>query len=131
MAKNRRRESAAVRFGPALKVCLLCAFIGGSGMGYVWQKNQIYQLGKQITECEVRLGKLKRDNKLKTDQLAHMQSHPVIEQRVKALNLGLVQTRQEQIIQLREPLPAVPLPKTGTNDPARIARAEAGRAPRF
>jgi hypothetical protein len=60
-----------------------------------------------------------------------MQSHPVIEQRVKALNLGLVQTRQEQIIQLREPLPAVPLPNAGTNDSARIARAEAGRATRF
>jgi hypothetical protein len=79
----------------------------------------------------VRLGKLKRDNKLKTDQLSHMQSHPVIEQRVKDLKLGLVLTRQEQIIQLREPLPAVPLHPAGTNDPARIARAEVGRATRF
>jgi hypothetical protein len=41
MAKNRKYQSAAVRFGPALKAFLLCAVIGGSGVGYVWQKSQI------------------------------------------------------------------------------------------
>ena len=29
---------------------MLCQFIGGSGIWYVWQKNQIYELGRQIIE---------------------------------------------------------------------------------
>ena len=45
MARNRKYQSAAIRFGPALKALLLCLLIGGSGVGYVWQKDQIIRLG--------------------------------------------------------------------------------------
>jgi len=45
MARNRKSQSAAIRFGPALKAFLLCLLIGGSGIGYVWQKDQIGRLG--------------------------------------------------------------------------------------
>jgi hypothetical protein len=45
MAKNRKNQSAAIRFGPALKALGLCLLIGGAAVGYVWQKNQIDQLG--------------------------------------------------------------------------------------
>ena len=38
MAKNRKNQAAAVRFGPLLKVVLLCSIICGSAIGYVWQK---------------------------------------------------------------------------------------------
>ena len=48
-----------------LKVVLLCVFIGGSGVGYVWQKNQIHQLGEQITRSEKRLQELVQQNKLR------------------------------------------------------------------
>jgi hypothetical protein len=41
MARNRKNQSAAMRFGPVLKALLLCLLIGGSGIGYVWQKDQI------------------------------------------------------------------------------------------
>ena len=57
MAKNRKHQSAAVRFGPALKAFLLCALIGGSGVGYVWQKSRIEELSKQIKEREQKLGR--------------------------------------------------------------------------
>jgi hypothetical protein len=49
MAKNRRNQSAAIRFGPAIKALLLCMFIAGSGIGYVWQKKQIMEL-RQVEE---------------------------------------------------------------------------------
>ena len=45
MAKNRKNQAAEIRFGPALKASFLCLLIGGSAIGYVWQKNQIYRLG--------------------------------------------------------------------------------------
>ena len=45
MAKNRKNQAAEIRFGPVLKVVLLCSLIGGSAIGYAWQKNQIERLG--------------------------------------------------------------------------------------
>ena len=62
MAKNRKNQAAAIRFGPALKALFLCLLIAGSAVGYVWQKSQIYQLGKQIHEKESRLTQLAHDN---------------------------------------------------------------------
>ena len=38
MAKNRKNQAAEIRFGPVLKVVLLCLLIGGSAIGYVWQQ---------------------------------------------------------------------------------------------
>ena len=55
MAKNRKNQAAAIRFGPALKVRFVCSLIGGSAVGYVWQKNEIYRLGQQIRQRETRL----------------------------------------------------------------------------
>src|SRR5271169_1928623 len=74
MAKNRKNQAAAIRFGPALKASFLCLLIGGSAVGYVWQKSQVYQLGKQIHETESRLAQLERNNQMLADQLADLRS---------------------------------------------------------
>ena len=79
MARNRKNEAAGVRFGPAIKAVMLCLFIAGSGIGYVWQKSQIGSLGKEIKERETKLAELKRQNKLRNDQLGWMRSPPVME----------------------------------------------------
>jgi cell division protein FtsB len=103
MAKNRKNQSAAIRFGPALKAFLLCLVIGGSGVGYVWQKNQIYELGTQIKQREIRLATLRKQNKKLRDQLAMLRSPAVLDQRARDLGLGLPQP--QQILRLSEPLP--------------------------
>ncbi len=69
MARNRKYQSAAIRFGPALKAFLLCLLIGGSGVGYVWQKDQISQLGQQIKKRELRLAELEHQNEKLRKQL--------------------------------------------------------------
>jgi len=107
MAANRKNQSAAVRFGPALKAVLLCLFIGGSGVGYVWQKNQIFALGEQMKKSEQRLEELRRLNKQRADSLAWLRSHQFLDGRVRELNLGLAQPRPEQIWRLPE-VPAKP-----------------------
>ena len=105
MAKNRKYQSAAIRFGPALKAFLLCLLIGGSGVGYVWQKSQIYELGKMIKQRENRLGELRDQNKKLCDQLAMLRSPRKLEERVRELNLGLGQPRPASVIRLLEPVP--------------------------
>ena len=102
MAKNRKEQSVTERFGPAIKAFVLCLLIGGVGVGYVWQKNQIDQLGNDIKEREIRLSELQRQNKIRADQLATLISPPALEARVKKLNLGLIQPPLSQVVHLVE-----------------------------
>ena len=102
MARNRKNQSAAVRFGAALKVFLLCFFIGGSAVGFVWQKNQIVLLGQQIKQGEQKLEGLRSQTKSASDQLDYLRSPRVLDARVKELNLGLVPPQPEQIMRLVE-----------------------------
>jgi uncharacterized protein HemX len=121
MAKNRKNQSAAIRFGPALKAFLLCLLLGGSGVGYVWQKNQIHQLGRQFREQEIILARLQNQNKQLRQQLTTLCSTPELEKRIRELNLGLVQPDPRQIQRLFEPsssLPANP-PEAGRQMVAR------------
>jgi hypothetical protein len=102
MAKNRKNQSAAIRFGPALKASFLCLLIGGSAVGYVWQKNEIYRLGQQIRQRETRLAQLSRDNEKQSDQLAILHSPVMLDQRARELKLGLVPAQPSQIVRLGE-----------------------------
>ena len=106
MAKNRKYQSAAIRFGPAVKAFLLCALIGGAGVGYVWQKSQIGLLGKQIIEREKRLVELRDQNKKQGDQLSMLRSPARLDQRVRELNLSLGPPRPASVVRLLEPAAA-------------------------
>jgi cell division protein FtsB len=111
MGRNRKHQSAAVRFGPALRAFLLCMVIGGTGLGYVWQKSQINRLSLQIKQREQRLGELRVTNEKLRQQLATMQSPPQIDRRVRELNLGLMPPQPNQVLRLTEPeLDSVPPP---------------------
>jgi hypothetical protein len=108
MARNRKYQSAASRFGPALKAFLLCLLIGGSGVGYVWQKDQISQLGQQIKKRELRLGDLENQSEKLRKQLATMRSPRFLERRIQELGLGLARPQPNQVWQLEEPVRETP-----------------------
>jgi cell division protein FtsB len=107
MAKNRKNQAAAIRFGPALKASFLCLLIGGSAVGYVWQKNEIYRLGQQIRQREAKLAQLQSDNKRFSDQISILHSPVMLDQRAKELNLGLAPATPMQVVRLTE-TPVVP-----------------------
>src|SRR5215472_4968912 len=108
MAKNRKYRSAALRFGPALKAVFLCLLLGGFGLGYVWQKNQIYELGRQRTARELRLQRLLDYNRKLTEQLGKLRTPQSLGQCLKNLNLG--QPLPSQIWRLPEPSRDLPRP---------------------
>ena len=108
MARNRKYQSAATRFGPALKAFLLCLLIGGSGVGYVWQKDQISQLGQQIKKRELRLADLENQSEKLRKQLAVMLSPRALERRIQELGLGLGPPQQSQVWRLTEPARDLP-----------------------
>ena len=106
MAKNRRHQSAAIRFGPALKALGLCLLIAGSAVGYVWQKSQIYQLGQQIRQREIRLKRVQNDNQKLGDQLSILLLPAMLDRRARELNLGLAPAQPMQVFRLTEPASA-------------------------
>ena len=123
MARNRKNQSAAVRFGPALKASLICLLIGGSGVGYVWQQNQLLELGRQKVEKEKRLNTLRVQNSQFGRHLAELQSPRSLETRVKELNLGLTMAQPTQVVRLVDALPGPPVaPHWGALSPAALTR---------
>jgi len=103
MARNRKYRSAALRFGPALKAFFLCLLIGGSAVGYVWQKNQISQLWLAKARCEKRLMEAKRLNQSLATVLNEKRGQNFLKQKLKDYNLGLVEPSRSQIWVLPEP----------------------------
>ena len=104
MAKNRKSQSVAVRFGPAIKALVICLLVGGSGVGYVWQKEQIVRLGRQIKERETRLRRLEEQNDKFRKQLANMQTVQFLGGKIKELKLGLEPQEQAQVWRFPEPV---------------------------
>ena len=103
MSRNRKSQSAALRFGPALKAFVLCLLIGGSGVGYVWQRDQINRLGEQMKSREVRLNQLEDQNQKLRKMLASMRGAHFLELRIQELKLGLVPPQLNQVLRLSEP----------------------------
>jgi cell division protein FtsB len=110
MERNRKYQSAAIRFGPAVKAFVLCLLVGGSGVGYVWQKDQISLLGRQIKQRELRLNALSDQNDKLRRQLGLMRSPSYLERRIQELNLGLVRPKETQVWWLTEPTGELPPP---------------------
>jgi cell division protein FtsB len=108
MAKNRKNQASEIRFGPVLKVVLLCALICGAAIGYVWQKSQLDRLGRQISEREIRLRQLQSDNKQLADQIALLHSPVMLDRRSRELNLGLGPAQPYQVVRLVD-LPSPPV----------------------
>jgi cell division protein FtsB len=102
MAGNRKNQAAAMHFSTVLKVVLLCTVIGGSAIGYVWQKGEISLLGKQILAKAKQLDQLERDNKLLAGQLNTLHSPLNLDQRVREMRLGLVPAQPTQKVFLTE-----------------------------
>src|SRR5690348_6236499 len=102
MAGNRKSQSASIRFAPALKALFLCLLIAGSAIGYVWQKSQILQLGKEISRNESQLRQLHADNERMANQLSILRSPVMLDARVRQLNLGLVPAQPSQVVRLQD-----------------------------
>lgn len=103
MARNRRNQSAALRLASALRVLFICLFLGGAGVGYVLQKNKIYELGQLQKRLEMELDSLQKENGLWRGQLQELLLPKRLAERVRQMELGLGPARPDQIIWLPEP----------------------------
>jgi hypothetical protein len=110
MARNRKHQSAAVRFAPAIKVLLLCSFLVAAGVGYVWQKNQLVDLGRHRAVLEGRLRLLREQSQQVEHKVMGLQSPAFLESKVKEFKLGLGRVEPDKVIKLLEPSPVLQTP---------------------
>ena len=103
MARNRKNHSAALRFVPALKALLICALLGASSVGYVLQKNKIFELGRIIRQREVRLETLKMQNDFLEARLSEMLAPRTLQERLRQFGIDLDLPQPDQMIWLAEP----------------------------
>ena len=109
MGRNRKNGTTAWLV-PGVKAAALCLLLGGSAIGYVYQKNQLIELGRQTQRCEHQLQARCEKNDRVEKQLRTLQSPKWLDDRVKELKLGLVQPVQSQIMTIIEvPATAAPL----------------------
>ncbi len=120
MARNRKSQSAAIRFGPAVKAVVLCVLIGGSGVGYVWQKDQIVRLGERYKSLERQLQLVREQNAKQRQALAAWRSP--LELQKRAPKLGLNPTAASQFWVIPEPPADAPKP-TLAAQPDYVAQA--------
>ena len=121
MARNRKNEPAAIRFGTAVKALLTCGVIVSACLVYVWEKQQINDLGQAKGRREAQRRQLQEQNDKFRRQLAEQTSLPALEQRLRELNLGLVPTRPGQVWTLPEPAADGPLPGDSQYAAGRLA----------
>jgi hypothetical protein len=112
MGRNRKAEAGLGRFAPAIKSFLICLLIGGAGVGYVNQKNDIYLLSDEMMKLEARLQGLEHERAVLHRRLGAAKAGPGIEALVKRFNLGLVPAAPEQVLHLMD-FPATPAAGAG------------------
>ena len=103
MKRNRKR--GPLRFGTVAKSVFTCICIAGIGVGYVWQKNQVYRLGDEIKKRESVLLAAEKRNAMLEAQLAQLKSPSFLEARCQQYNVGLVSPRENRVVRLYEPGP--------------------------
>jgi hypothetical protein len=106
MARNKKSETG-IRVGPAATALVLLTVFVALGVGYDWFKNQISLLGDQVKKSELRLADLRRDNRVKREQLAMLCSPVALDARVRQLNLGLGPPALAQVIRMTDAPPVM------------------------
>jgi hypothetical protein len=79
--------------------------IAAIGVGYVWQKNQIYHLGDEIKSRELTFSAVEKRNTQLAAKLAWLKSPGYLESQCQHYNLGLTAPRETQVVRLCEPGP--------------------------
>ena len=88
--------------GWIVRAVVVCLFVGGSCAGYLWQKSQVHQLGKDIRGLEQDLDQLEKGNAVLRQRYFVLASPRELDQRVEQFGLDLRSPAPEQILRIRD-----------------------------
>ena len=98
--KNRQTHVQAATIA---KVVALSLFLGGSGVGYVFQQGQIDGLARQIKANDEALNELETRHRYLKLRLEQSTSRAELEQARRRFNLPLARPDRQHVITLPEP----------------------------
>ncbi len=125
MAKNRKNQGGEFRAGPVVRAALLCIFLGGSAIGYVWQTQQVAKLGVERRQKETALARIESENALKRHQYDLQLQPRALEERVRTLRLPIGPHQPGQVIHVSEPAGS-PVAPARVNDGLAASDAKPG-----
>ncbi len=107
MAKTKRQrfQGGHTHGLDVVLVLIVCTLITCAGVGYVWQKEQIVQLGKKTKRLEIRIDELKHREDALLREEARLSTSRELEAQLRRMNLGLSQPTPDQIIRLPDGAP--------------------------
>lgn len=99
---KKSRKEVAIGTGWLVKAMIVCLFIGGSCVGYLWQKSQVHKLGRRIQKLERELDHLERGNERLRQRYSTLRSQTEIKRRLAEWGSDLREPSPEQIHRIRE-----------------------------
>jgi hypothetical protein len=82
MTTNRRKQVNPVHLSSLIRWLLVAAFIGASGLGFVFIKNQQFALADQIRQTERRIANVRSQNETLLARVTELSSRRVLQQRI-------------------------------------------------
>ena len=109
MHRTRRKQFNSINAPSLARWVILTAFVSLTGLIYVYQSVQLYDLGRQKTKLELSRDSLRAEIDVAEGQINALTSYPALSRRLKEGSLRMIPIADRNIIHM---------------DSAQIARAE-------
>jgi hypothetical protein len=101
MSVNKRRHANAVPIASFVTWVIMAIFVGGSGVGYVWCKNQLHTTGSSIKNLERELVDLRNKNEVSRAHIAQLSSTKALQDRFDTGFIKLSKITDDRITTIR------------------------------
>lgn len=98
MPGNRRRHANAIPIASFATWAVIAIFFCGSGLGYVWCKNQLYTTGAQIKNLERELIDLRSANEVARSHINKLSSTAELQARYDRGFIKLIPITNDRIV---------------------------------
>ena len=103
MASNRRRHANAVPLASIATWVIGCVFLAGTGLGYVYLKNQIITTGTKTKALERELAELTTQDEVVRSKIALLSSRSALQRRLNDGFIKLVPITDDRLVRVGAP----------------------------
>jgi hypothetical protein len=104
MKRAQRKNWNSVGAASLARWIVLTAFLGLTGLSYVYLTLQLYHLGDRRKALETELGNLRMQNEVASAQIAALTSRSALQRRLKEGYLKMIPIAEHNIVRLTMPV---------------------------
>ena len=97
-------NSNPIQIGKILCVSAIVAILLGTGLGFVYVKNQQFAIGEQIRQTERRIQQVRAENDVLIAKVTELTSRPALQARMKSGYIAVVNITSDKIARLTPPV---------------------------